>query len=80
MHTVTLKADDQLYDQIALMADELHLSKSELIRRALFSYQERLYKKKMQQQLQKASLKVRNTDKLIIDELNGLASDGLIDD
>lgn len=42
MHTVTLKADDRLYGQIDMMAKELHLSKSELIRRALFAYQETL--------------------------------------
>ena len=80
MPTVTLKTDDKLYGQITLMADELHLSKSELIRRALITYAERLHQKKIQQQLQKASLNVRNANKLIIEELDSLVSDGLTDD
>jgi predicted transcriptional regulator len=78
--TVTLKTDDKLYGQIKLMADELHLSKSELIRRALIAYTERLHKKKVQQQLQKASLNVRNANKLVIEELDSLVADGLTDD
>ena len=80
MHTVTLKADDRLYGQIDLMAKELHLSKSELIRRALFAYQETLHKNKVKRELQEASFKVRKADKPIIELLDGLASDGLIDD
>jgi len=78
--TVTLKTDDKLYGQITLMADELHLSKSELIRRALITYAERLHQKKIQQQLQEASLNVRNANELIIEELDSLVSDGLTDD
>jgi len=80
MHTVTLKADDRLYGQIDLMAKELHLSKSELIRRALFAYQETLFKSKIKRELQDASFKVRNVDSTIIELLDVLASDGLTDD
>ncbi len=79
MHTVTLKTDEKLYGQIVLMADELHLSKSELIRQALISFQESLHKKKMKSLLQEASIKVRAVDDRLIDELDHLASDGLAD-
>lgn len=79
MHTVTLKADDRLYGQIALMAEELDLSKSELIRRALIAYQETLNKSKVKRDLQEASFRVRNINKPVIDLLDGLASDGLTD-
>jgi len=79
MHTVTLKADNQLYQQISQMADELHLSKSELIRKALVAYQENLSKKKMQQALQSASLLVRDANATLNNEFDELTFDGLSD-
>ncbi len=80
MHTVTLKTDKKLYGQIVMMADELHLSKSELIRQALLSYQETLHREKMKTLMQKASLKVRAIDDRLNEELDSLAADGLTDD
>jgi len=79
MHTVTLKADNQLYQQISQMADELHLSKSELIRKALVAYQENLSKNKMQQALQSASLLVRDANATLNNEFDELIFDGLSD-
>ena len=79
MHTVTLKADNQLYQQISQMADELHLSKSELIRKALVAYQENLSKNKMQQALQSASLLVRDKNATLNNEFDELIFDGLSD-
>jgi len=79
MHTVTLKADNQLYQQISQMAEELHLSKSEVIRKALADYQENLAKNKIKQALQSASLKVRETDASLNNELDALSLDGLSD-
>jgi len=79
MHTVTLKADNQLYQQISQMADELHLSKSELIRKALVAYQENLSKNKMQQALQSASFLVRDANATLNNEFDELIFDGLSD-
>jgi len=79
MHTVTLKADNQLYQQISQMAEELHLSKSELIRKALVAYQENLSKNKMQQALQSASLLVRDANATLNNEFDELIFDGLSD-
>jgi len=79
MHTVTLKADNQLYQQISQMAEELHLSKSELIRKALVAYQENLSKNKMQQALQSASLRVRDANEALNNEFDELIFDGLSD-
>ncbi|SHE22337.1 ribbon-helix-helix protein, CopG family [methanotrophic endosymbiont of Bathymodiolus puteoserpentis (Logatchev)] len=79
MHTVTLKADNQLYQQISQMAEELHLSKSELIRKALAAYQENLSKNKMQHALQSASLQVRGANTMINKELDEFIFDGLSD-
>ena len=77
MPTVTLKADERLYKQITLMANELHLSKSELIRRAVNAYKENLERNKLKIMMQEASLKVRDHDKEMIDELDVLVFDGL---
>jgi predicted transcriptional regulator len=79
MHTVTLKADNQLYQQISQMAEELHLSKSELIRKALAAYQENLSKNKMQHALQSSSLQVRDANTMINKELDEFIFDGLSD-
>jgi len=77
MHTVTLKADNQLYQQISQMAEELHLSKSEVIRKALAAYQENLYKNKIKSSLQSASLKVRDANASLNSEFDALILDGL---
>jgi len=77
MHTVTLKADNQLYQQISQMAEELHLSKSDVIRKALAAYQENLYKNKIKSSLQSASLKVRDADVSLNSEFDALILDGL---
>ncbi len=77
MHTVTLKADNQLYQQISQMAEELHLSKSEVIRKALADYQENLYKNKVKHALQSASLKVRDANASLNSKFDMLTLDGL---
>jgi predicted transcriptional regulator len=79
MPTVTLKTDDRLYKQIMLMADELHVTKSEVIRQAVAAYSENLERNKIKLIMQAASFKVRGEDKDLMDELDSLASDGLND-
>ncbi len=61
------------------MAEELHLSKSELIRKALLVYQENLSKNKMQQALQSASLRVRDANATLNNEFDDLILGGLSD-
>jgi hypothetical protein len=79
MPTVTLKTDDRLYEQIVLMADELHLTKSEVIRQAVAAYGQNLERNKMKLVMQAASFKVRGEAQGLMDELDSLASDGLDD-
>jgi hypothetical protein len=79
MPTVTLKTDDRLYQQIVLMADELHVTKSEVIRQAVAAYRENLERNKMKLIMQAASFKVRGEDNGLKGELDSLASDGLDD-
>ena len=79
MPTVTLKTDDRLYEKIMLMADELHVTKSEVIRQAVAAYSDNLERNKIKLIMQAASFKVRGEDKDFLDELDSLASDGLND-
>jgi len=77
MRTVTLKADDRLYKQITSMADELHVSKSEVIRKALVAYNENLERHKIKLAMQAASYRVRGMDAKLSEELDSLVADGL---
>jgi len=79
MPTVTLKTDNHLHQQISQMAEELHVSKSELIRKALTMYQQNLAKNKIKHSLQNASLKVRDVDASLNNEFDALSFDGLND-
>jgi len=79
MPTVTLKTDNHLHQQISQMAEELHVSKSELIRKALIMYQQNLAKNKIKHSLQNASLKVRDVDASLNNEFDALSFDGLND-
>lgn len=79
MRTVTLKTDDKLYKQIILMAEELHLSKSEVIRKALIAYNKNLERNKIKLKMQAASFRVRGMDKNLNEELDLLVADGLND-
>ncbi|SMN16865.1 hypothetical protein CRYPA_507 [uncultured Candidatus Thioglobus sp.] len=47
MKTITLKTQDDFFDQIGKMASDQNLSKSVLIRKAIQMYQKQLTDKKM---------------------------------
>ena len=44
MKTITLKADEDFFEKVTLLAKTLHISKSELIREAIREYERNLYK------------------------------------
>lgn len=79
MPTVTLKADDKLYAQINTMADELQLSRSEVIRQAVNVFADKLYREKVKNMLQRASARVSEAGGKDIEELDALIGDGLED-
>jgi len=79
MKTITLKSDEHFFERLTHLAKELHLSKSELIRRAVMEYEERIYKMRLKQQLKEASLRVREANKKINDEFDVAIVDGLDD-
>ena len=43
MKTITLKTDDTFFEKVNDLAKHLHLSKSELIRRAVAEYEDEKY-------------------------------------
>jgi len=77
MHTITLKTDDNFFVMLNELAAMMGVSRSNLIRNAVISYKENLEKEQLKQQIQKASMKVRNESKKVAAEFEESLSDGL---
>ncbi len=77
MKTITLKTDDSFFDKVTALAKQLHLSKSELIRRSISEYELVVQKKKMKEQMKKASMLVREEGIKTIQEFDSTLDDGL---
>ena len=78
MKTVTLKTDDIFFEKLTSLAKQLHLSKSELIRRSVKEYEIYMKKQELKKQITQASLNVRKANTKIIEELDAnLIQDGL---
>lgn len=79
MKTITLKTDDIFFEKVTDLAKHLHLSKSELIRRAVAEYEELMYKKEIKEQMKQASFRVRESNVKINHEFDDSLNDGLND-
>ena len=79
MKTITLKTDDTFFEKVTNLAKHLHLSKSELIRRAVAEYEEVMQRREMKEQMKQASLLVRSSGKKISAEFDDTLNDGLDD-
>ncbi len=79
MKTLTLKTDESFFERVGVLAQRLHISKSELIRRAITDYETSLARKEMQQQMQKASMRVREESARVNREFEETLLDGLED-
>jgi len=77
MHTITLKTDDSFFAMLNELVATLGVTRSNLIRNAVISYKENLEKEQLRQQIQKASMKVRNESKKVAAEFEESLSDGL---
>ena len=77
MKTITLKTDDGFFNKVTDLAKQLHLSKSELIRRAIVEYEEVMYRKEIKEQMKQASLRVRDSNTVVSQEFDTVAADGL---
>jgi len=69
MRGITIKVDDSCFEKISILAKELHISRSELIRKAVRAYEEVLQKRKQKKQIQEASFKVREALKEEVEDL-----------
>lgn len=77
MHTITLKSDDDFFEMLNAMAQNLDTSRSDLIRKSVIYYKEALEKEKLKVQIKKASLKVRNESLKIAEAFEDTVEDGL---
>ena len=79
MKTITLKTDDTFFEKVNDLAKQLHLTKSELIRRSVAEYELLIRKRMMKERMKEASLRVREANQEINDEFEITLEDGLKD-
>ncbi len=79
MKTITMKADDRFFEKVTTLAKQLHLTKSELIRKAVSEYEETVRRRALKEQMRDASLRVREHSRKMAEELEGTLMDGLDD-
>ena len=77
MKTITLKTDDAFFERLSKLAKEQHLSKSELIRRAVAEYERNVFRRRLKDQFREASLKVREESRTIAEDFDETLEDGL---
>ncbi len=77
MHTITLKSDDAFFEMLTEMTKKLNTTRSELIRRAVMHYKDEMEKELLKEQIQKASIKVREHSRKVSQELEDTLEDGL---
>lgn len=78
MKTITLKTDD-FFEKVTDLSKHLHLSKSELIRRAVAEYEEVMKKKELKEQMKQASMRVRQSNSIVHNDFEDTLEDGLND-
>ncbi|MEA3370209.1 MAG: ribbon-helix-helix protein, CopG family [Campylobacterota bacterium] len=79
MKTITLKTEDLFFEKVTSLAKELHLSKSELIRQSIAEFEKNVRNKRLKEKMMRASLKVREANREIVNDFNGTVEDGLAD-
>jgi len=79
MKTITLKTEDSFFEKVTSLAKELHLSKSELIRQSITEFENNVRNKKLKEKMMRASLKVREANREIVNDFDGTVEDGFTD-
>ena len=77
MKTITLKTDNLFFDKVNNLAEHLHLSKSELIRRSITEYERIIKKREIEEQMRMASRRVREANRKINAEFEDTLLDGI---
>lgn len=78
MRTITLKTQDNFFEQINQMALDAHLSKSALIRKAIKAYQKQIKDREMTKRMQEDSLRARGLDDELIKDFETLDDEYLL--
>ena len=79
MKTITLKTDNHFFEKVNALAEHLHLSKSELIRRSVAEYERIIKKKEIEEQMRMASRRVREANRKVNAEFESTLLDGIAD-
>lgn len=77
MKTITIKAPDEFAQNLVNLAEQMHLSKSELIRQAVETFRQAHEETLLKQQMQAAALKVRQNAQSEIQDWDVALNDGL---
>lgn len=77
MKTITIKAPDEFAQNLVNLAEQMHLSKSELIRQAVETFRQTHEETLLKQQMQAAALKVRQNAQSEIQDWDVALNDGL---
>lgn len=75
MKTITIKASDEFAQNLFDMANQLHMSKSEVIRQAFERFRQQQSEEALKQKIQAASKKVRHQSE--INDWDDTLTDGL---
>ncbi|MDA3939508.1 MAG: DNA-binding protein [Spirochaetia bacterium] len=77
MRTVTLKTDAAFFEKLTKFSMELHITKSEFIRRSVSEYEKFIIREKLKAHILEASLKVRKANMNIMKDFDAAVGDGL---
>ncbi len=77
MKTITLKVDDNFFEELSNLVKEYKTTKTEFIKEAIKEYKNKKEKEKLKKLFYTASLKVREESKRINEEFEDSISDGI---
>ncbi|SMN11647.1 hypothetical protein SPBRAN_1933 [uncultured Candidatus Thioglobus sp.] len=78
MKTITLKTQDDFFNEIGQMALDAHLSKSALIRKAIKAYQKQIKNQEMTKKMQEDSLRSRGLNDELIKDFEAMDDEYLL--
>ncbi|MEO1928082.1 MAG: ribbon-helix-helix protein, CopG family [Nautiliaceae bacterium] len=77
MKTITLKVDDNFFEEFSNLVKEYKTTKTEFIKEAIKEYKNKKEKEKLKKLFYNASLKVREKSKKINEEFEDSTNDGI---
>jgi metal-responsive CopG/Arc/MetJ family transcriptional regulator len=77
MKTITLKVDDNFFEELSNLVKEYKTTKTEFIKEAIKEYKNKKEKEKLKKLFYTASLKVREESRRINEEFDDCIGDGI---